>query len=255
MTAAEDFVVVIPARYASTRLPGKALADIEGSPMIEWVYRRACASGAREVVVATDDERIAAAARAFGARAVLTREAHPSGTDRIAEVAERLGWDERQIVVNVQGDEPLIAPGAIAQVARLLAARPQAAIATLIAPVAAASELTDPSFAKVVVNRDGFALYFSRAPIPWPRDGGVPAARRHIGLYAYRTAELRAITAAGPCELEEIERLEQLRALWLGLRIAVEDAVAAATPHVDTPEDLVKIRAHVRSNARRVDEP
>jgi 3-deoxy-manno-octulosonate cytidylyltransferase (CMP-KDO synthetase) len=250
-----DFVVVIPARYASTRLPGKALADIAGRPMIEWVYRRACASGAREVIVATDDERIAAAARSFGARAELTAATHASGTDRIAEVAQRLAWSPRQIVVNVQGDEPLIAPALIAQTARLLGSRPQAAIATLMAPLGSAAQFRDPGFAKVVLDRAGWALYFSRAPIPWPREGEPAAARRHIGLYAYRAADLRTLTTAGPCALEETERLEQLRALWLGLKIAVEEAVAAATPHVDTPEDLVNIRAHIARHGSRVDAP
>lgn len=249
-----DFIAVIPARYASARLPGKALAELAGRPMIEWVYRRAAASGAREVIVATDDERIAAAARGFGARAELTAERHPSGTDRIAELARRFGWHDRQIVVNVQGDEPLVAPALIAQTADLLDARPAAAIATLVAR-ASPAESADPSFAKVVTDRAGFALYFSRAPIPWPRDSGAADAYRHIGLYAYRTADLAALTAAGPCALEEIERLEQLRALWLGLKIAVAEAVAAATPHVDTPDDLVKIRTYIETHGKRVDVP
>ena len=250
-----DFVAVIPARYASTRLSGKALADIAGRPMIEWVYRRAAASGAREVIVATDDERIAVAARGFGARAEMTAASHASGTDRIAELARRLNWNDRQIVVNVQGDEPLIAPALIAQTAALLRARPAAAIATLIAPLAGPAEFRDPNFAKVVLDREGYALYFSRAPIPWPREGEPAIAHRHIGLYAYRTAELKTLAAAGPCALEEVERLEQLRALWLGLKIAVAEAVAAATPHVDTPEDLVKIRAYIEANGKRVDQP
>jgi 3-deoxy-manno-octulosonate cytidylyltransferase (CMP-KDO synthetase) len=249
-----DFVVVIPARYASTRLPGKALAAIEGRPMIEWVFRRACASGARDVLVATDDERIAAACRQFAARVELTAQHHASGTDRIAELAARFAWDDRQIVVNVQGDEPLIAPASIAQTARLLEARPHAAIATLMAPIADDAQFRDPNFVKVVTDRAGWALYFSRAPIPWPRGGEAPRAQRHIGLYAYRAAELRAITAAGPCALEATEGLEQLRALWLGLRIAVEEAVAPASPHVDTEDDLVKIRAYIRANGRRVDD-
>jgi 3-deoxy-manno-octulosonate cytidylyltransferase (CMP-KDO synthetase) len=201
------FIVVIPARYASSRLPGKPLADIAGRPMIEWVYRRASESGAAQVIVATDDERIAAAARAFGADVELTSPDHPSGTDRIAEVAEKRGWAERQIVVNVQGDEPLIAPRVIAQAARLLEQRHAAAIATLTTPLTSESEFTDPNYAKVVTDRDGFAIYFSRAPIPWPRDGGVPPAARHVGLYAYRVGSLKAITSAPPCALEEVEKV------------------------------------------------
>jgi 3-deoxy-manno-octulosonate cytidylyltransferase (CMP-KDO synthetase) len=236
------FVAVIPARYGSTRLPGKPLKDIAGKPMIEWVYMQAAASGASEVIVATDDERIVAACRAFGARAELTSAEHPSGTDRIAELARRLGWEDDRIVVNVQGDEPLISPLSIAQVARLLAWHPEAGIATLVAPLDSDSEFRDPNFAKVVTDRNGWALYFSRAPIPWPRDGGMPFARRHIGLYAYRAAGLKAISAAEPCALELAEKLEQLRALWLGYRIIVADAVEPPSPHVDTEEDLEKIR-------------
>jgi 3-deoxy-manno-octulosonate cytidylyltransferase (CMP-KDO synthetase) len=236
------FIAVIPARYASSRLPGKPLKDIAGKPMIEWVYRQASSSGASEVVVATDDERIAAACRGFGARAELTSAEHPSGTDRIAELARRFKWDDDQIVVNVQGDEPLISPLSIAQVARLLAWRPQATIATLMAPLDNESEFRDPNFAKVVTDKDGWALYFSRAPIPWPRDGGMPLVRRHVGLYAYRAAGLKAISSAAPCALEEAEKLEQLRALWLGFKIIVADAVEPPSPHVDTPEDLETIR-------------
>jgi 3-deoxy-manno-octulosonate cytidylyltransferase (CMP-KDO synthetase) len=236
------FVAVIPARYASSRLPGKPLREIAGKPMIEWVYRQTLASGAAEVIVATDDERIAAAAHAFGARAELTSADHPSGTDRIAELARRFGWDDRAIVVNVQGDEPLIAPRAIAQVARLLDERGEAAIATLVAPLASPAQFEDPNYVKVAIDRDGYALYFSRAPIPWPRDGGTPAAVRHLGLYAYRVGSLKALSASPPCALEEIERLEQLRALWLGFKIVVAQAVEPASQHVDTEEDLEKVR-------------
>jgi 3-deoxy-manno-octulosonate cytidylyltransferase (CMP-KDO synthetase) len=247
------FIAVIPARYASTRLPGKPLKDIAGKPMIEWVYRQAARSGASEVIVATDDERIAAACRGFGAAVELTSTEHASGTDRIAELARRFEWPDDQIVVNVQGDEPLISPLSIAQTARLLGEHPQAAIATLTAPLASEQEFRDPNFVKVVTDRDGWALYFSRAPIPWPRDGGLPAVRRHIGLYAYRARGLRAISAAPPCALEEAEKLEQLRALWLGLRIVVEDAVEPPSPHVDTEEDLVKIRRYLeRAPVREV---
>ena len=237
------FIVVIPARYESTRLPGKPLADIAGKPMIRWVYEQAVHSGAAEVIIATDDARIEAACRAFDARVELTSSEHASGTDRIAELARRFAWPDEQIIVNVQGDEPLISPLCIAQTARLLGWHPDAAIATLTAPLVDESEFRDPNYAKVVTDRHGFALYFSRAPIPWPRDGAVSRhVRRHIGLYAYRAGGLRTISAAPPCALEETEKLEQLRALWLGLRIVVEDAVEPPTPHVDTAEDLAKIR-------------
>ena len=243
MTA--GFIAVIPARYASTRLPGKPLKDIAGKPMIEWVYRQTVRSGASRVIVATDDERIAAACRAFGAPVEMTSAEHPSGTDRIAELARRFDWDDRQIVVNVQGDEPLISPVCIAQTARLLGRHSDAAIATLMTPLESETEFRDPTFAKVVTDKDGFALYFSRAPIPWPRDGGMPAVMRHIGLYAYRAGSLKAISAAPPCALEQVEKLEQLRALWLGLDIIVEKAAEPPAPAVDTEEDLVKIRRYL----------
>jgi 3-deoxy-manno-octulosonate cytidylyltransferase (CMP-KDO synthetase) len=244
------FIAVIPARYASTRLPGKPLKDIGGKPMIEWVYRQTVQSGASEVIVATDDERIAAACRAFDARVELTSAEHASGTDRIAELARRFGWDDDQIVVNVQGDEPLISPICIAQTARLLGWHPQAVIATLVAPLETEAQFRDPNYVKVVTDKDGFALYFSRAPIPWPRDGGTPQALRHIGLYAYRAGGLRAISAAPPCALEQVEKLEQLRALWLGYKIVVEEAAEPPSPHVDTEEDLARVRRYL-ANAPR----
>jgi 3-deoxy-manno-octulosonate cytidylyltransferase (CMP-KDO synthetase) len=245
------FIVVIPARYASTRLPGKPLKDIAGKPMIQWVYEQAAHSGATEVLVATDDERIAAACRGFGARVELTGTEHASGTDRIAELARRFGWPDDQIVVNVQGDEPLISPLCIAQTARLLAWHPQAAIATLVAPLDSEAEFRDPNFVKVVTDKDGWALYFSRAPIPWPREGALrKGVLRHIGLYAYRAGGLKTISAAPPCALEDTEKLEQLRALWLGLKIIVANAVEPPTPHVDTEEDLMKIRRFLERAAR-----
>lgn len=244
------FIAVIPARYGSTRLPGKPLKDIAGKPMIEWAYRQTVQSGASEVIVATDDERIASVCRGFGARVELTSTEHPSGTDRIAELARRFEWDDQQIVVNVQGDEPLVSPLCIAQTARLLGWHPQATIATLTAPLASEAEFRDPNFVKVVTDKDGWALYFSRAPIPWPRDGGTPAVHRHIGLYAYRAGGLRAITAAPPCALEETEKLEQLRALWLGLRIIVATAAEPPSPHVETEEDLAKIRRYLERSPR-----
>ena len=176
----EGFIAVIPARYASSRLPGKPLKDIAGKPMIQWVYEQVSRSGAADVIVATDDERIAEACRGFGAHVEMTSSEHPSGTDRIAELARRFGWDDRQIVVNVQGDEPLISPLCIAQVARLLGWHADATIATLTSPLTEDAEFHDPNFAKVVTDKDGWALYFSRAPIPWPRDGGLQIGRAHV---------------------------------------------------------------------------
>ena len=239
-----EFIAVIPARYASTRLPGKPLADINGRTVIERVYRQATQSGAAEVIVATDDERIEAACRAFGARAELTAAEHASGTDRIAELARRFGWPAERIVVNVQGDEPFLPPRLIAQTAELLAARPTAAVATLMTALTSEAQFRDPNYAKLVLDREGFALYFSRAPIPWPRDGAVTEAKRHIGLYGYRAAALLELAATPPCALEEIERLEQLRALWLGMKIVVGEAEALPPPHVDTPDDLELARRY-----------
>jgi 3-deoxy-manno-octulosonate cytidylyltransferase (CMP-KDO synthetase) len=238
----EAFIAVIPARFDSSRLPGKPLADIGGRPMIAWVYEQALQSGARDVLVATDDERIVAACQDFNAPVELTAAHHESGTDRIAEVAERLGWPDDQIVVNVQGDEPLLPPGLISQVAELLSQDPDAAIATLATPVRSRDEWQDPNLARVIVDRNGRALYFSRAPIPWPRDGGTPPALRHIGLYAYRVGALKQIAATPPCELERLERLEQLRALWLGLKIIVAEACEVPPRGVDTEADLRAVR-------------
>jgi 3-deoxy-manno-octulosonate cytidylyltransferase (CMP-KDO synthetase) len=248
------FRVVIPARHASTRLAGKPLALLTGEPMILHVHRIAMRSGAAEVIVATDDERIRAACAAAGAVVEMTSAAHASGTDRIAEIAARRGWADQEIVVNVQGDEPLLPHSLIAQAAGLLAANPAAAIATLATPIATDADYLDPNVVKVVARTDGMALYFSRAPIPWDRDGfaSSPAsrdrdrhrgARRHIGLYAYRVSALRALAAAPATALELRERLEQLRALSIGLSIAVADAAEAPGPGVDTPEDLARVDA------------
>lgn len=240
-----EFTVVIPARYKSSRLPGKPLATIGGRPMLAWVYERARDSGAREVLIATDDERIVTAGRAIGARVELTNAAHTSGTDRIAELVHRLGWDDDCVVVNVQGDEPLLPPELIGQVAELLARHPDATIGTLVTPIGTAEEYRDEAVVKVALDRAGYALYFSRAPIPCARDDGraAPRAWRHVGLYAYRAAALKAIAAVPPCELEQIERLEQLRALWLGHRIITAPAGAEVPPAVDTPRDLEIVRA------------
>lgn len=244
------FRIVIPSRYASSRLPGKPLLKIAGKPLLQWVYEHACASGAGEVVVATDDERIAEAARGFGAHVAMTSPVHPSGTDRVAEVAHQLGWAGDDIVVNLQGDEPLMPPALIGQVAQLLGAVPQAHIATLAARITQLAALLDPNVVKVVADPAGRALYFSRAPIPWSRDtapAGIASqrdftgARRHIGLYAYRVAALQRLQRLPPSLLEQIEKLEQLRALENGLHIQVADALAAPGPDVNTAEDLLRV--------------
>ena len=249
--AAVPFVVVIPARRASTRLPGKALADIAGRPMVVHVAARALASGAKRVVVATDDREIENVVVAHGYQAMLTRADHASGTDRLAEVAMRLNLADDAIVVNVQGDEPLIPPGLIVEAAAALAGSPDCALATARHAIASPAEMFDPNVVKVVVDVHGHALYFSRAPIPWARDSFTDAVRpfsvaafRHIGLYAYRAAFLSAFTRLPPSPLEELEALEQLRALWHGYRIAVFDAAEPPPPGVDTPADLERVRAH-----------
>ena len=253
------FRVVIPARFASTRLPGKVLAPVGGRPMIEHVYRLAVLSGAHEVVVATDDERVRAVCSAFGAAVELTSPDHPSGTDRIAEVARLRHWDDDSIVVNVQADEPLLPPALIDQAAALLAGDPAADIATLCTPITAIDDYLDPDVVKVVTRADGRALYFSRAPIPWNRDGAAAGlasqqdwrgSRRHIGIYAYRIGALRRLAASGPTPLEQIERLEQLRALQSGLAIAVAEAIEAPGPGVDNAADLAKVE-RLFATARR----
>ena len=247
------FRVVIPARYASTRMPGKPLRMLAGRTLLEHVYRRALDSGADDVRIATDDERVIAAAHAFGARAEMTQATHASGTDRIAEVAAREGWDESEIVVNVQGDEPLLPPVLVRQVAELLGERATAGVATLATPIESLGEFLDPNVVKVTVARTGLALYFSRAPIPWPRDGAVRGlasqtqfggALRHLGLYAYRVGALKRLTAMPPSALEEGEKLEQLRALDNGIAIAVGLARERPGPGVDTEEDLAAV-AHL----------
>ncbi|WP_421681988.1 3-deoxy-manno-octulosonate cytidylyltransferase [Stutzerimonas urumqiensis] len=245
------FLVVIPARFASSRLPGKPLQLIAGKPMIEHVWRQATSSSASRVLVATDDARIVQACEAFGAEVLLTRPDHESGTDRLAEVADQLALPDDAIVVNVQGDEPMIPPAVIDQVAQNLASNPQAAIATLAEPLREAESLFNPNVVKVLSDKAGLALAFSRAPLPWARDQfaadrdclpeGVPY-RRHIGIYAYRARLLRQFVAWGSCWLEETERLEQLRALWHGERIHVADAVSPLPAGVDTPEDLERVR-------------
>jgi 3-deoxy-manno-octulosonate cytidylyltransferase (CMP-KDO synthetase) len=245
------FKVVIPARQASSRLPGKPLADIAGKPMVVRVAERAVQSGATEVIVATDHEDVRDAVERHGFSAMMTRVDHASGTDRIAEVADRLGWGDDTIVVNVQGDEPLIAPTLIDQVAAELARDADAAVATACHPVSSIAEFVNPNVVKVVCDVRGHALYFSRAPIPWPRDAfaadrtilpdALPA-QRHIGIYAYRCSFLRRYGALSPSPLEEFEALEQLRVLWHGFRIRVAMIADAPEAGVDTPEDLERIR-------------
>jgi 3-deoxy-manno-octulosonate cytidylyltransferase (CMP-KDO synthetase) len=235
------FSVVIPARYASTRFPGKPLADLGGKPMIARVCERAARSGAASVHVATDDARIAEAVRACGHQAVMTRSDHASGTDRLAEAAIALGFEDERVVVNLQGDEPLMEPRLIADVAAALDAMPQASLATACHPIRAPGEALNPNVVKVVLDRQGYALYFSRSQIPHPREPGA-TWYRHAGLYAYRVAFLHRYAALEPSPLERAEALEQLRALWHGYRIAVVVSEREIPPGVDTPQDLEAVR-------------
>ena len=239
---ATGFTAVIPARYGSTRLPGKPLADIHGKTMIQRVYEQAIESEADAVIIATDDERIMTVCDQFGAHAELTRTDHESGTDRIAELAERFEWPDERIVVNIQGDEPGLPPALVTQVAAVLEENPGAEMATLVTPLVSDEEWDDPNVAKVVTDREGRALYFSRASIPFPRDGNRPLALRHVGIYAYRVGALKKLAGTPPCELELIEGLEQLRALWLGLPIVVAQACEKPSRHVETQDDLEAVR-------------
>lgn len=256
------FKVVIPARYGSSRLPGKPLLDIAGKPMIQHVFERAVESGASadgDIVIATDDQRILEVCHGFGGHAVMTAPDHQSGTDRLAEVADMMGWSDKTIVVNLQGDEPLMPPALIRKVANNLANNSDAGIATLSTPIAAVDDLFDPNVVKVVVSQSNLALYFSRAPIPWDRDGygqvyssGRPAEltsdclpQRHLGMYAYRTHTLKQISASPVANIETLESLEQLRALWLGIGIHVESIREQPGHGVDTPADLDRVCAEL----------
>lgn len=242
------FTVIIPARYQSSRLPGKPLADIAGKPMIQWVYEQASKAGARQVIVATDDQRIADAVTSFGGEVCLTRADHESGTERLAEVVEKYQLAADEIVVNVQGDEPMIPPSIIRQVADNLA-RSDAPMATLAVEIDHADEVFNPNAVKVVMDKNGYALYFSRASIPWDRDNFAKRPQeihqnllRHIGIYAYRAGFINTYINWEPSALEKIESLEQLRVLWHGEKIHVDVAIDPPPAGVDTPEDLAKVR-------------
>jgi len=249
-----SFVVVIPARFASTRFPGKPLAQLDGKPMVAHVVDRAHESGADEVIVATDDRRIADAVAGCKCVVAMTRTDHATGTDRIAEVVAQRGWHDDTIVVNAQGDEPLLPPALVRSVATALEECPQAAIATACHPISDVAEFLDPNAVKVVFDTNHYALYFSRAPIPWPRDEFASGrsrlpddlpAYRHVGIYAYRCAFLRAYANLPQASLERFESLEQLRALAHGYRIAVSVQEHAPPPGIDTPEDLERVRGKI----------
>jgi 3-deoxy-manno-octulosonate cytidylyltransferase (CMP-KDO synthetase) len=251
----QAFTVIVPARLASTRLPHKPLADIHGLPMVVRVAQRAALSKASQVVVAADSLEIVQACQVHGIRALLTQMDHPSGSDRLAEASALLGLGSNDVVVNVQGDEPLIKPELINEVAHLLVQRPTASMSTAAHEIIELSEFTNPNVVKVVIDQAQLALYFSRAPIPWWRDGFAkglqslpqPAPLRHIGIYAYRVGFLQSFPNLPPAPIETGEALEQLRALWHGYKIAVHITPEAPGPGVDTPEDLERVRALFQS--------
>ena len=251
----QAFTVIVPARLASTRLPNKPLADIHGLPMVVRVAQRAAQSQAAQVVVAADSPEIVQACQNHGIRALLTQVDHPSGSDRLAEASALLGLGPNELVVNVQGDEPLINPLLIDQVAQLLVQRPMASMSTAAHEIQNVAEFINPNVVKVVVDQAQLALYFSRAPIPWWRDGfahGIqtlqtPAPLRHIGIYAYRVGFLQSFPSLPPAPIETGEALEQLRALWHGHKIAVHITPEAPGPGVDTPEDLERVRALLKA--------
>ncbi|ELA3124016.1 3-deoxy-manno-octulosonate cytidylyltransferase [Vibrio parahaemolyticus] len=250
-----SFTVVIPARYSSSRLPGKPLADIGGKPMVQWVYEQAMQAGADNVIIATDDERVSAAVEQFGGKVCMTSPNHESGTERLAEVVEKMAIPADHIIVNVQGDEPLVPPVIIRQVADNLAAS-DAPMATLAVEIESEDEVFNPNAVKVVADERGYAMYFSRATIPWDRDNFakqdkaiVNPLMRHIGIYAYRAGFINTYVNWAPSALEQIEYLEQLRVLWYGEKIHVAVAKEAPAAGVDTPEDLEAIRAIVAKKA------
>ncbi len=247
------FHVIIPARFSASRLPGKPLLVIGDRPLLQWVWQCAQASGAATSIIATDDVRVFDTARNFGADCMMTSSQHASGTDRIAEVVAAKGFAADEVVVNLQGDEPMMPPAVVREVAHALEARPQIDIATAVAPVRTLSEFIDPSCVKALRALDGEALYFSRAPVPWPRDhvvegqpGRFAGAWRHIGIYAYRVHSLLRFASWRPSPLEETEKLEQLRALEHGMRIHLVELAEPPPPGVDTPQDLEHVRALLR---------
>lgn len=248
-----DFRVVIPARFHSSRLPGKVLLDIHGKPMIQHVYERAQESGAEDIVIATDDEKVKIACEAFGAHVVMTDPEHPTGTHRIAEVSTLLGWDDDEILVNVQADEPLIKPTLIRQVAEDLETHDNVKVTTVCRPITDAEEMFNPHIVKVVLNRRGYAMYFSRAPIPYDRDqfenwqSGQsitlnPHSYKHLGLYAYRVGFIQKYLEMDGCPEEDIEKLEQLRILWFGSKVHVAVTEKQNNIGVDTEDDLQLVR-------------
>lgn len=254
----QDFTVIIPARYASERLPGKCLLDIVGKPMIQRVYEQAIQSSARNVIVATDDQRIFDVVQRFGGDVCMTSETHSSGTDRLQEVAVLRRLDDDHVVVNVQGDEPLIPPLAIDQVADELMEN-QARIASLAEPIVDVDDFRDPNVVKVVIGEDGGALYFSRAPIPWPRDESTPgqaslptqmAALKHLGIYAYQVRLLNEFSTWAPTILEQTEKLEQLRAMWHGVKIFIGISAVPIPAGVDTEQDLQRAIEFIRTSEK-----
>lgn len=254
-----SYTIVIPSRYGSSRLPGKPLMDIAGKPMVQHVWDRARQSDAARIIIATDDQRIFDVASGFGAEVCMTATTHDSGTDRLQEVAEQLELDNEHIIVNVQGDEPLIPTAVINQVAANLATASGASMATLCEPICGAGELMDPNAVKVVADAKGMALYFSRAPIPFPRDlllvaeNKLPTSHswfRHIGIYAYRVEFLHQYVSWNPAPLEQLEKLEQLRAMYYGARIHVQQALETVPGGVDTQLDLDAVRETIGREAR-----
>lgn len=250
------FKIIIPARFGSSRFPGKALAVIAGKPMIQHVYERSLQSGAARVIIATDHQRIQIAAEAFGAEVCMTSDKHKSGTDRLAEVVTKLNFSDDEIIVNVQGDEPLIPPTIIKQTANDLAEHVEVGVATLCEPLETAEQLFAPNIAKVVFDAQNYALFFSRAPIPWDRER-FPLDRktllqknvffRHLGIYSYRVGFLKKFVTWNACKIEDLECLEQLRMLWHGAKIYVGIAQAASMIGVDTPQDLEKVKKLIKS--------
>lgn len=247
----KEFKIVIPVRQDSSRFPGKATVDLCGKPMVQHVFERSTQTEASEVIIATDTQSIGMTSEEFGATVCMTSQEHESGTSRLAEVVDKLGWDDNTVVVNVQGDEPLIPVEVINQVAVNLIDNPEADCATLYAIIEEQEEIEDPNIVKVVTDNNGMALYFSRSTIPFQRDkeGGQVSYKRHVGLYAYRAATLRRYVTLASCELENIEKLEQLRLLYNGMKIHVAEAVALPGHGVDTPQDLEKVKQLLEAQA------